>query len=118
MPERSITKLTARWPISRYGVCPRPHSASIIEFSKWVRRHQVTKLSGLPAQPLRLRNGVTAATRPPCISTMVPYWSKTNARTSRFMTSARSTEFRPRYLCRPMPGLETTQAVPFAATLA
>ena len=30
-----------------------PSSASIIEFSKWVRRHQVTKELGLPFHPFR-----------------------------------------------------------------
>ena len=44
-----------------------------MEFSKWVRRHQVTKLFGLPVQPLSLRNGVATATSPPCMSTTVPY---------------------------------------------
>src|SRR5262249_24316272 len=39
MPQRSMTYETARCPICRYGVCPRSHNASIIEFSKCVRRH-------------------------------------------------------------------------------
>jgi hypothetical protein len=38
-------------PISRYGVCCWCSSASIIEFSKCVRRHQVTNEFGLPVQP-------------------------------------------------------------------
>src|SRR4029077_16907205 len=58
MPQRSITNETARCPISRYGVCSRSHSASIIEFSKCVRRHQVTKLFGFPSQPFFFRKGV------------------------------------------------------------
>src|SRR5262249_38719092 len=53
----------------------RCKSASIIEFSKCVRRHHVTSESGFPLQPLRFRNGVTASVRPFCISTTVPYWS-------------------------------------------
>src|ERR1700760_2022937 len=75
MPARSITCATARWPISRYGVCSRCKSASIIEFSKWVRRHQVTKELGSPPKLLAFRKGVAIATSPPCMSTTVPYWS-------------------------------------------
>ncbi len=73
MPARSITKSSARSPISRYGVWSRPSSESIIEFSKCVRRHQVTNASGRPVQPFARRNGVAAATSPPCMSTTVPY---------------------------------------------
>ena len=50
----------------------RPSNASIIEFSKCVQRHQVTKLLGSPGQFLAFRNGVAAPTRPDCISTTVP----------------------------------------------
>src|SRR5215467_2885068 len=96
MPQRSITNETARCPICRYGVCPRSHSASIIEFSKCVRRHQVTKLFGLPSQPLRLRNGVTASVSPFCISTMVPYWSNASALISRLSTSGVAMAFKAR----------------------
>src|SRR4051795_8771405 len=46
-----------------------------MEFSKCVRRHQVTKAFGSPVQPLALRNGAAASRKPPCISTTVPYWS-------------------------------------------
>src|ERR1700750_482283 len=81
MPARSITWATARWPISRYGVCSRCNSASIIEFSKWVRRHRVTKELGLPVHPFAFRNGVAIATSPPCMSTTVPYWSNMQALT-------------------------------------
>src|SRR5262245_21273051 len=87
MPQRSMTYETARCPICRYGVCPRSHNASIIEFSKCVRRHQVTKLFGFPSQPFCLRKGVTASVRPVCISTMVPYWSNASTLISRFRTS-------------------------------
>ena len=75
MPARSITKETARSPISRYDVCSRPSKASIIEFSKCVRRHQVTKAFGMPVQFFDLRNGVATSTSPDCMSTTVPYWS-------------------------------------------
>ena len=78
-----MTFATARCPICRYDVCPRSQSESIIESSKCVRRHQVTKRCGSPLQPLPARNGVTAAVRPPCMSTMVPYWSNTRVVTSR-----------------------------------
>src|SRR5262249_50416964 len=87
MPQRSMTYETARYPICRYGVCPRSHNASIIEFSKCVRRHQVTKLFGFPSQPFCFRKGVTASVRPVCISTMVPYWSNASTLISRFRTS-------------------------------
>src|SRR6266542_6859280 len=90
MSQRSMTNETARCPICRYGVCPRSHSASIIELSKCVRRHQVTKLFGLPAQRLFCRNGVTASVSPFCMSTIVPYWSKISTLISRLMISARS----------------------------
>src|SRR6516165_11789661 len=82
-----MTYETARCPICRYGVCPRSHNASVIEFSKCVRRHQVTKLFGFPSQPFCFRNGVTASVRPVCISTMVPYWSNASTLISRFRTS-------------------------------
>src|SRR5713226_2997190 len=75
IPARSSTKETERWPISRYGVCSLWSSASIIEFSKCVRRHQVTNELGSPVQPLALRYGVTASVSPVCMSTTVPYWS-------------------------------------------
>src|SRR6516164_6651184 len=83
-----MTYETARCPICRYGVCPRSHSASIIEFSKCVRRHQVTKLFGFPSQPFRFKKGVTASVSPCCISTMVPYWSKVRTFISRLKTSS------------------------------
>src|SRR5262249_50132435 len=70
-----------------YGVWPRSDRASIIEFSKWVRRHQVTKLLGLPAQPLFWRNGVTASVSPFCMSTIVPYWSNTSTLMDRLSSS-------------------------------
>ena len=76
----------ARCPICRYGVCPRSHSASIIEFSKCVRRHQVTKLLASPASPF-LKNSAPASVRPFCMSTMVPYWSNTSTLISRLRTS-------------------------------
>ena len=94
MPQRSMTNETARCPICRYGVCPRSHSASIIEFSKCVRRHQVTKLLGFPSQPFRFRKGVTASSNPFCISTMVPYWSNVSTLTSRLRTSSVSVMLR------------------------
>src|SRR5215472_13645510 len=83
-----MTYETARCPICRYGVCPRSHNASIIEFSKCVRRHQVTKLFGFPSQPFRFKKGVTASVSPCCISTMVPYWSKVRTFISRLKTSS------------------------------
>src|SRR5215467_2802354 len=83
-----MTYETARCPICRYGVCPRPHNASIIEFSKCVRRHQVTKLFGFPSQPFHFKKGVTASVSPCCISTMVPYWSKVRTFISRLKTSS------------------------------
>src|SRR5207342_2743153 len=64
--------------------------ASIIEFSKCVRRHHVTKLSGEPFQPFLARNGVTASVSPFCMSTTVPYWSKASALISRLRISGRS----------------------------
>src|ERR1700758_5689 len=87
MPARSMTWATARCPISRYGVCSRCRSASIIEFSKCVRRHQVTKELGSPLQPFALRNGVAIAVKPPCMSTTVPYWSNMQALTLVLMES-------------------------------
>src|SRR5262245_56984877 len=73
-----------------------------MEFSKCVRRHQVTKLPGLPSQPLPLRNGVTASVRPFCMSTMVPYWSNASARISRLRISGFSTlSLRSRTVGRP-----------------
>src|SRR5215469_2234485 len=75
MPARSRTKATERWPISRYEVCSRCRSASIIEFSKWVRRHHVTKELGSPRHPFAARNGAAASRNPVCMSTTVPYWS-------------------------------------------
>src|SRR6516162_2623916 len=87
MPARSMTWATARWPISRYGVCARCSSASIIEFSKWVRRHQVTNALGSPLQPLAFRNGAAIATSPPCMSTTVPYWSNMQTLTVFLMSS-------------------------------
>src|SRR5947209_20553404 len=53
----------------------RCSKASIIEFSKWVRRHQVTKAFGSPVHRLAFRNGAATSRRPPCMSTTVPYWS-------------------------------------------
>src|SRR5215471_13120846 len=87
MPARSRTKATERWPISRYEVCWRCSSASIIEFSKWVRRHQVTKELGSPLQPFAFRNGAAIATSPPCMSTTVPYWSNMQTLTLFLMSS-------------------------------
>src|SRR5687768_16784648 len=57
-----------------------------MEFSKWVRRHQVTNASGRPGQPLSLKYGVTTSVRPFCMSTTVPYWS--NMQTLIFALSA------------------------------
>src|ERR1700730_7568440 len=88
MPARSITNATERSPISRYGVCCRCSSASIIEFSKCVRRHQVTNELTLPCHPLARRNGVAASTRPACMSTTVPYWSNMQTVTVDFMSCA------------------------------
>src|SRR5262245_59168908 len=75
MPARSSTQATDRWPISRYDVCSRWSSASIIEFSKCVRRHHVTNACGSPGQPFCRRYGADASVSPPCMSTTVPYWS-------------------------------------------
>src|SRR5688500_15357746 len=75
MPARSIVYATAACPISRYGVCPLCRSASIIEFSKCVRRHHVTNEPGFPLQPFAWRNGAAISVRPFCMSTTVPYWS-------------------------------------------
>src|SRR5712672_3357404 len=75
MPARPRTKATERWPISRYEVCSRCRSASIIEFSKWVRRHHVTKELGSPSHPFAARKGAAASVNPVCMSTTVPYWS-------------------------------------------
>jgi hypothetical protein len=50
-------------------------SASIIEFSKWVRRHHVTKELGSPRHPFAARKGAAASVNPVCMSTTVPYWS-------------------------------------------
>ena len=83
MPARRMTCATARCPICRYDVWPRSQSESIIESSKCVRRHQVTKRCGSPLQPLPARNGITASVSPPCMSTMVPYWSNTRMVISR-----------------------------------
>src|SRR4030095_5174072 len=52
-----------------------PRACSDLEFSKCVRRHQVTKASGRPLHPFFVRYGVTASVRPFCMSTTVPYWS-------------------------------------------
>src|SRR6202012_3367807 len=82
-----MTNDTARSPISRYGVCSRCRSASIIEFSKCVRRHQVTKELASPLQPFSFRNGVAIAVNPPCMSTTVPYWSNMQALTL-FLTAS------------------------------
>ena len=46
-----------------------------MEFSKCVRRHQVTKAPGRPAHPFSFKYGVTTSVRPFCMSTTVPYWS-------------------------------------------
>src|SRR6516165_9246015 len=89
-----MTYETARCPICRYDVCPRSHNASIIEFSKCVRRHQVTKLFGFPCQPFRSKKGVTVSVSPFCISTMVPYWSNVSTLVSRLRTSDVSVMFR------------------------
>ena len=83
-----MTNETARCPISRYGVWSLCSSASIMEFSKCVRRHHVTKEFGLPDQPLAFRNGVATSTRPPCMSTTVPYWSNMQTLIVRFSISA------------------------------
>ena len=56
-------------------VCSRCRSASIIEFSKWVRRHHVTKELGSPSHPFAARKGAAASVNPVCMSTTVPYWS-------------------------------------------
>jgi hypothetical protein len=50
-------------------------NASIIEFSKWVLRHQVTNEFALPVHPLLFRKGAATSVRPECMSTTVPYWS-------------------------------------------
>src|SRR5215813_4689762 len=75
MPARSSTQSTDRWPISRYDVCSRCSRVSIIEFSKCVRRHQVTNAWGSPVQPFARRYGAATSVRPVCMSTTVPYWS-------------------------------------------
>src|SRR6185503_13147375 len=75
IPARSSVYATARCPISRYGVCSLCSSASIIGFSKCVRRHQVTNASARPFHPLDLKYGATTSVRPVCMSTSVPYWS-------------------------------------------
>src|SRR6266566_5112876 len=59
-------------PISLW---PRSHKESIIEFSKCVRRHQVTNRFGSPPQPFCSSKGATASVSPFCMSTTVPYWS-------------------------------------------
>src|SRR6516164_2354701 len=53
----------------------RCRSASIIEFSKWVLRHHVTKELGLPCHPFLARKEAAALVNPVCMSTTVPYWS-------------------------------------------
>src|SRR5215472_1202095 len=88
MPARSRTKATERWPISRYEVCSRCSSASIIEFSKWVRRHHVTKELGSPCQPFAARKGAAASVNPVCMSTTVPYWSNMQTLMEAFKSSA------------------------------
>src|SRR5476651_2299451 len=58
-----------------------------MEFSKWVRRHQVTKALGSPPQPLAWRKPVAKSRKPPCMSTTVPYWSNMHSLTDDFRAS-------------------------------
>src|SRR5471030_1823873 len=58
-----------------------------MEFSKWVRRHQVTKALGSPAQPLAWRKPAAKSRNPACMSTTVPYWSNMHSLTDDFRAS-------------------------------